>query len=98
MKIRIPCKGNVKVTVYRVFRNNERKKNEKLIEIDPIKNDEKGKIYVLEPGEYEIKMEIYGKKRVSEGRRRIRIQETIKPEITDDNKWSGDFKPSFEVL
>jgi hypothetical protein len=97
MKIRIPCKGNVKVTVYMVFRNNERKKNEKLIEIDPIKNDEKGKIYVLGPGEYEIKMEIYRKKRVVEGRRRIKIQETIKPEITDD-KWGGDFNPNFEVL
>jgi hypothetical protein len=42
-------------------------------------------------------MEIYRKKRVMEGRRRIKIQETIKPEITDD-KWSGDFNPNFEVL
>lgn len=97
MKIRIPCKRNVKVTVYRVVRNNNRKEKEKLIEIDPIKNDEKGKIYDLEPGEYEIEMKIYGKNRVRKGRRRIRIQETKKQEITEDN-WSGDFKPNFKVL
>jgi hypothetical protein len=97
MKIRIPCKRNVKVTVYRVVRNNERKKNEKLKVIYPIKNDEKGKIYDLEPGEYVIEMKIYGERNIREGRRRIKIQETKNQEITEDN-WSGDFKPNFEVL
>jgi hypothetical protein len=97
MKIRIPCKRNVKVKVYRVVRNNNRKKNEKLIEIDPINKDEKGKIYDLEPGEYEIEMEIYGKNRVRKGQRRIKIEETRKQKITEDN-WSGDFKPNFKVL
>jgi hypothetical protein len=97
MKIRIPCKSNVRVRVYRIIRNNERKKNEKLIEIDPVKNDEKGKTYELMPGEYEIRMEIHLRKRILEGRRRIKVRETIKPEITDD-KWSGDFNPNFEVL
>jgi len=49
------------------------------------------------PGEYEIRMKIHLRKRILEGRRRIKVQETIKPEITDD-KWSGDFNPNFEVL
>jgi hypothetical protein len=97
MKIRIPCKSNVEVRVYRIFRNNKRKKNEKLIEIDPVKNDEQGKTYELMPGEYEIRIKIHLRKRILEGRRSIKVRETIKPEITDD-KWNGDFNPNFEVL
>jgi hypothetical protein len=97
MKIRIPCKSNVEVRVYRIFRNNKRKKNEKLIEIDPVKNDEQGKTYELMPGEYEIRIKIHLRKRILEGRRRIKVRETIKPEITDD-KWNGDFNPNFEVF
>jgi len=87
----------VNVRVYRIFRNNEKKKNEKLIEVNPIKNDERGKVYALMPGEYEIRMEIYLRKRVLQGKRRIKVQEKVRPEITDD-KWSGDFNPNFEVL
>jgi hypothetical protein len=98
LKIKIPCKENIEVNVYQILKTKDRKGKDKLIKIEPMEENEKEKIYALIPGNtYKVEMRINNKKHKRKGIRIIRIENVVKPEITDDG-WQGDFNPNFEVL